>query len=100
MGEAWTSVSPAAASPTLAVSNAADVSYVKTERMWPGETAHRRGERPNIEYTHAWARASKPSADSAPGSESGGSSPPAECARSSTPCASTILSSSCGTTQK
>ena len=53
MGEAWTSVSPAAASPTLAVSNAADVSYVKTERMWPGETAHRRGERPIIKYTHA-----------------------------------------------
>ena len=33
MGEAWTSVSPAAASPTLAVSNAADVSYTCKQRV-------------------------------------------------------------------
>ena len=50
-----------------------------------------------MEFTHAWARASKPSADSAPGlGEWDRSSSPAECARSSTSCASLILSRSCG----
>ena len=36
VSEAWTSASPAATWPTSAVSNAADVSCVQTERVWPG----------------------------------------------------------------
>ena len=102
VGAAWTSVSPATASPTLALSNAADASCVQTESVacvW-GWTAHQREDWPNIKYMHAWAHALKPSADSAPASGSGEleSPPPAECVRSSTTCASLILSSSCGTT--
>ena len=37
MGAAWTSVSPAAASPTLALSNAADASCVQTESVAFGD---------------------------------------------------------------
>ena len=54
---------------------------------------------PNIEYARARARASEPSADSAPSgsSELDRRSPPAEGAHSSTSCASLMLFSSCGT---
>ena len=54
---------------------------------------------PNIEYARARARASEPSADSAPSgsSELDRRSPPVEGAHSSTSCASLMLFSSCGT---
>ena len=98
-GDAWTT----SVSPAVALSNAADVSYVQTESEdWGGGSSKRIHER--LVPAHAWARrALKPSADSAPGLGSGElelSSPPAECARSSTHCASLILSSSCAAPRK
>eukprot|EP00964_Phaeocystis_antarctica_P120958 scaffold84689_cov50-Phaeocystis_antarctica.AAC.1 len=72
---------------------------LRAQRVWPGKSAGRGRIHALILSTRAGVRASRPSVDLAPGSESGELdwSPPGESALSSTVCASLMMSSSCGT---